>query len=554
MLVARFLPSIIGDGPTNTWMFAAFGPFLLGVAIVIWYLAASRLAWREKLTGLLGGLLLLILVIALMHPSVRGPLVVVMTIPMGIAAFVLGLSLARRNPPVRRLAVSLLTAGAAMSVSDLVLNQGAWGDFSFDLKWRWADSAEDRFLAKHASSSSSTTTQTLSPTSLQQPEWPGFRGPQRNGVQQGTVFSNNWFDQPPEELWRIPVGPAWSSFVYAGGYLFTQEQRGDAEAVVCYDAKNGREIWSTQVASRFFEGLGGLGPRATPTIHEGSIYAMGAEGWLQRLDATNGKLVWTVDLRVLANRAPPMWGFSSSPWVGHGVVAVHAAGKSKLGVVAVSTEDGRLKWSASAGENSYGTLQSVSIEGRELLALLSDDGVHLLNPTDGVKVSDYVWKHPGYRSLQPTMVDDNKMLIPTGLGSGTRLVQWNWEGDRLDARELWTSRELKPDFNDLVVHQGFAYGFDNNLFACIDLANGGRRWKGGRYGKGQVLLLADSELLLVISEQGELVLIQATPDAMKELARIRVFQEKTWNHPIVVEDRLFLRNAAEAVCYRLAIK
>ena len=134
---------------------------------------------------------------------------------------------------------------------------------------------------------------------------------------------------------------------------------------------------------------------------------------------------------------------------------------------------------------------------------------------------------------------------PPGTDEGTeKTVQ-------LEGRALWTSKDMKPDFNDILVHDGNVYGFDNAIFACISLDDGTRKWKGGRYEKGQAFLLEDSGLILVVSEKGELVLLRATPNKHEELGKIAALSDKTWNHPVVVGNRLFLRNAEEAVCYLL---
>jgi hypothetical protein len=196
----------------------------------------------------------------------------------------------------------------------------------------------------------------------------------------------------------------------------------------------------------------------------------------------------------------------------------------------------------------------VDIFGRKLLAFLSDQGAQLLEPATGAVALEYTWKHAGYRALQPQVLNGNKLLIPTGMGSGTRFVQLVEKEGALSGTEVWTSRNLKPDFNDLVVHDGYIYGFDNSIFTCIDLSDGSRKWKGGRYGKGQVLLLADSGLLLVLSEQGEVALLAASSDGYQELAKFAALDGKTWNHPVVVGDRLFIRNAREAACYRLPLR
>ena len=133
------------------------------------------------------------------------------------------------------------------------------------------------------------------------------------------------------------------------------------------------------------------------------------------------------------------------------------------------------------------------------------------------------------------------------------MIQINADEPIWSAEELWTTLALKPDYNDFVVHQGYLYGFDSGIFTCIDIETGERQWKGGRYGKGQVLLLEDSGLLLITAEKGQLVLLEATPDARKERFKMDALDGRTWNHPVVVGDRLYIRNSSEAVCYRLPV-
>ena len=190
--------------------------------------------------------------------------------------------------------------------------------------------------------------------------------------------------------------------------------------------------------------------------------------------------------------------------------------------------------------------------GEDLVLMVSNHGMEILDPDDGSVRLDYQWKFFGYRSLQP-LVLDNTVILPTGLGAGTRRIKLTKSDDAsfLEANELWTSMQLMPDFNDLVAYQGYLYGFDNAIFTCIDVETGERAWKGGRYGKGQVLLLRNSELLLVASEKGEFVMLQPDPSGHTELGRFQAINGKTWNHPVVVGDRLFIRNAEEAACYQL---
>ncbi|MFN7733544.1 MAG: PQQ-binding-like beta-propeller repeat protein [Pirellula sp.] len=551
MAVARFIPDWVQNAPSWIWMVSAFGPLLIGLVVVLWWLLVSRARWYERLLGVAGIVGAVAIEQVICDPSMRGPLLMVMTIPMAIAAFAIGAILYHRTLSSRRTWIAVALAFLAASVSALLKTDGVWGDFSFGLDWRWNASSEDRLLASRSASGKSVDAASIDTAAFRNPEWPGFRGANGDGTQRGKAFSSDWTARPPKELWRIPVGPAWSSFAIAGDYLFTQEQRGEQESVVCYDTNTGKQLWEHGEASRFFEALGGLGPRATPAIAGGFIYALGAEGWLMKIDAANGELAWKIDLKKEADREPPMWGFSSSPCVHDGLVIVHAGSKGDKGVLAFRAEDGKLAWSASAGEMSYGSVQPVQVFGKTYLALLSDTGAHFWKPDTGETGLEYDWKHQGYRALQPRILEGNQLLIPTGLGSGTRLVQLKEVDGKLEGEEVWTSINLKPDFNDLIVHDGYAYGFDNAIFTCIDLKDGARKWKGGRYQKGQAMLLADSGLIVVVSEPGELVLLRATPESLQEIYKAPAMNGKTWNHPAVVGDKLYLRNGEEAVCYEL---
>ena len=556
MAFMRFVPDLVPNAPAMIWMTSSFGPFLIGLLVVLWWLLASRARWFERVLGVLGLVAAVGIEQMICHPSMRGPLPVVLTIPLAIAAFAIGAVIFGRVLSIRRTWVALGLAALATAHSALVRTDGVWGNFAFGFDWRWKPTAEQ--LANEAIRRAGDATvagpadaKTLL-ADLASAPWPHFRGPRGDGAQTGLRFSDDWTAHPPREVWRSRIGPAWSSFAIGADRLFTQEQRLEAEVVSCYDAKTGQPIWSCATPSRFFESLGGLGPRGTPTLADGSIYALGAEGILVRVDAVDGSLVWKADLKAAAGREePPMWGFSCSPCVDGGVVVVHAGGKGDKGIVAFNVDDGRVAWTAPAGEMSYASVQKISLLDRDYLCLLSNSGAHFLEPATGKPVYDYPFPHPGYRACQAQVIDGNKLLIPAGMGTGTRLVEFSRAETGLEARELWTSLDMKPDYNDILVHDGHIYGFDNAIFACIGLEDGKRKWKGGRYAKGQALLLADSGLIVVVSEKGELVLVRATPEKHEELWKIEALGDKTWNHPVVVGDRLYLRNAEEIVCYEL---
>ncbi|MDG2131684.1 MAG: PQQ-binding-like beta-propeller repeat protein [Fuerstiella sp.] len=554
MLVGRYLNGAVEDGPAYLWMVSAFGPMLCGILILLWWLLASRATWKERVLGFAGAVSAFALTMVLLDKSMRGPAMMGLTIPMGTAGFALGAIIAARRPALRRTSVALGLATLGFGFSTLLSSDGMWGDFAVELRWRWEKTAEERLLENaERRILDDFEAQDLLSESLLSPEWPEFRGIGRTGRQRGPRLNRDWNASPPQERWKIDVGPGWSSFAVAGSSLFTQEQRGANETIVCYDANSGLEIWTHAVEGRLQDPLGGPGPRATPTLSEGRLFVTCATGPVLRLDPLIGKLVWKIDLREVADRKPPMWGFCSSPLVVGAAVVVHAGGTGDKGTIALNVATGKVEWSAPAGEHSYSSPQLSIVAGDEQILMLTNEGLDLIDPGSGAIRLNYPWKHKGYRSLQPPVVDENSILLPTGAGSGTRRIRISKSGSSLQAKEVWTSRQLKPDFNDGIVFDGHYYGFDGSIFTCINLSTGQRTWKGGRYGKGQALLLENSRIVLVVSETGEVVLLNASPDSHKELCRFQAIEGKTWNHPVVVGNLLFIRNAQKAACFELAV-
>jgi outer membrane protein assembly factor BamB len=556
MIVARFAPAYLEGGLSRYWMVAMLGPMICCLLIVIWWLAASRATWKERVFGFLGLVAVFATAMALVEPLMRGPGTISITLPMGMTAFVAGAAWFRNRRPLARTGATLLLAAAGFGFSALLRNDGMNGEYQLTLHWRWASTAEDRLLA--ARSTRSPTPEPNRPSietnlALTNLEWPGFRGADRSGNWHGPMIATNWSEHPPRQLWKVPVGPGWSSFAVAGNLLFTQEQRGPMEAVVCYDASSGREIWNRQYEARLEDPMGGPGPRATPTLANGGLFVTGATGMFLRLNPATGEVVWRKNLKEVAGRETPMWGFASSPLVIGSNVIVWAGGKDGKGLLAFDVETGALRWSAATGDHTYASPQLSTLAGEELVLMLSNDGLVLVAPATGKVRLNYEWKFSGYRALQPRVVGNDTVLLGTPMNLGTRALRITRVNGELAAEELWTSRNLKPDFSDLVTYQGCIYGNDSGFLTCLDLKTGDRMWKGGRYGKGQVLLLENAGLLLVTAEDGQVHLVRADPKAFVEVDSFKALEGKTWNHPVVAGDKLYIRNSQEAAGFQLSI-
>ena len=591
------------------------GGMIASLAILLWWLLFSRVPWVERAAAVLLLAAALLGLSAVVHPSIRngmmGMMLPLFAIPLLCLALVGGAAAGRRLSSGRRLSAIACAALLASGVVALVRTAGVTGEGTSELRWRWTETPEQRLLAAardeelphtpavstddaaHGPSGSGSARaeaagaapggalDTASPavpgTSASRPDapagetraagegdsrehrdpagirvaWPGFRGPARDAVVRGLRIDTDWSANPPREIWRRAVGPGWSSFAVDGDFLYTQEQRGDDEVVSCYRLSTGAPVWMHKDPVRFWESNAGAGPRATPAVHDGRVYALGATGTLNALNARTGARIWSRNAAADAEKEIPEWGLASSPIVVDDLVIVAVAGR----LAAYDTETGAPRWFGPEGGNGYSSPHLVTIDGVPQVLLLRGSRTTSVAPADG----RVLWEHTGQPSvgiLQPALVDGRDVLIaPADMmgGMGVRRISVSRGTGAWDVQDRWATRGLKPYFSDFVVHDGHAFGFDGSILSCIDLADGERRWKGGRYGHGQMVLLPDQDLLLVLSEHGELALVSATADQYREVARIPALEGKTWNHPVIAGDVLLVRNGEEMAAFRLPV-
>ena len=348
-------------------------------------------------------------------------------------------------------------------------------------------------------------------------------------------------------MWRRSIGPGCSSFAVKGDFFYTQEQRGEEEVVTCYNMSAGELVWRHSDQARFWDSHAGAGPRATPTLSGNRVYTFGATGILNVLDDGNGELLWSRNAASNAGAALPGWGFSSSPLVVDEVVMIAAAGK----MVAYHVDGGEPLWFGPGGGKGYSSPHLLSIDGTTQILMMNETGLESVSPGDG----RLLWKYeiPGEHIVQPALIEGGDILVSSGGNKGMRRIAVTRAIGGWDIQERWESPHIKAMFNDFVVHEGHVYGFVGPSVACMDIQSGERKWRGGRYG-GQILLLAEQDLLLVLSEKGELALVRAVPDQWEELSRIQAIEGKTWNHPVVAGDVLLVRNTQEMAAYLLPLK
>lgn len=537
---------------------ALFGGMLAGlilaVAIVVWWLFFSRLQWPVRIAGIVLTVLAVAAIRPLVHLSIAngmmGAMLYVISIPVMSLALVGAALLGQRLSRIGRLAATVAAIVLASGVLMAVRTEGMTGNAKGDFQFRWTKSPEEVLLAQGEEPLAPVA---IASTTTGGPEsgWPGFRGAKRDGVVHGVRIETDWAQKPPVAIWRKPIGPGWSSFAVSNNLIYTQEQRGESEVVSCYDLATGKPVWRHNDTARFWESNAGAGPRGTPTLHNDRVYTLGATGIVNALDARTGAVVWTRNAAQDTKKKTPGWGFSGSPLVVGDVAIIAASGA----IVGYDIANGNPRWFGPNGGAGYSSPHLLTIGGTEQVLFTNGEGLISVSPADG----KLLWKHDWASDsiVQPAVTSDGDVLVGSGSGmaSGVGLLRLAVENSAngWTTKERWLSDSLNPYFNDFVVHKDHVYGFDGNVILCVDLKDGKLKWEGGRYGHGQMVVLADQDLLVLISEEGDLALVKAVPDQFTEVARVKAIEGKTWNHPVVVGDTLLVRNSEEMAAFRVGL-
>lgn len=538
------------DNPQTVLNSKLLGPLIGTSLLLLWWLSFSRAPWHSRLLFPIGSVTLTWLAWKFTDNTMVFAFFM-FTIPTALTSGVVTLALFRSV----RFRNRCFFATSAFAVTLLgwsqLRMQGVDGDLNSEFTWRWGTTDEQIFLSELLPPPDPSDSSFQISTSPQ--DSPEFRGRNRDGTLRGESIRSDWPQSGLPEVWRRRIGPGWSSFTVVGDWLFTQEQRAGQETVSAYDAQTGKERWYFGETNRFTESISGVGPRATPTYSNGRLFTTGPSGTVQCLDSTTGEQIWRRNLIEDTGADVPMWGFSSSPLVfGDNVLVFSGAGRDRS-LISYDRETGEMRWNAGTGYLSYSSPQLAVIHDIPQVLMMTERGLTSYAPDTGTLLWEHEWELGGgaARIVQPAVIG-NDVLIGTGYGLGTIRVSVQLQEDRWNTKELWKSIALKPYFNDFVVANNCAYGFDKNIFTCVDLNTGNRMWKRGRFGHGQVLLIEDDDLLLVLSESGELVLLRVNSRKLELLHRFPALNGKTWNHPVIANGKLYVRNSVEAACFDIS--
>lgn len=454
------------------------------------------------------------------------------------------LCFSRLRKPVRWKGAGLLVVLIALAAA-MVRKDGHMGDFLPQLAWRWQARPGEGLAPLEIHQAAATAARF---TTDQAGDSSRFLGSSGTNDSPATDLPANWYASAPRELWRREIGLGWSGFAVAGDFAVTQEQRGDDEVTVAYHRMTGEPLWQHVEKARFEEAMGGIGPRATPTAQGDRVYALGATGILLCLEGKSGKLIWRRDTLADAGHQNLMWAKSCSPLVAGDKVII-TLGKGAQTLAAYSAATGEPTWRSGPDNASYGSPVLVNVAGAPQVLTVFTDRASANDPATGAEIWSWQqgFKGAAANVANPVFVPPDRVLVAIGYGVGSTLLK---TAPGTPPEILWQSVKMKPKFTNPVVRDTHLWGLDEGRLSCLDLTSGEQLWRGASYGHGQ--MLGAGGTLIIQSERGDVVVVEASAKEEIVLARIPALSSKTWNQPCLAGRHLLVRNDREAICFELA--
>lgn len=382
-------------------------------------------------------------------------------------------------------------------------------------------------------------------------DWPQFRGPQRDGKSRESGLLKNWPASGPQVVWRVPLGEGYSSVSIANGAAFTMFDAGNDEYLAGFDAATGKEKWRVRTDEKFRNSWGN-GPRATPTLVAGLIYAVSANAKFYAVEAHSGKIVWRRDLPREYGGSVPQLGYSNSPLVEDDLVLVIGCGGANRSLLAFERKSGALHWAAYSDHPGYSSPIMIEARNRRQAVFFAGTSIVAVTPREGRVLWTYPWRTNDYENVAtPVFFSNDKLFFSSAHphAAGAAVLQIKTDNGTASAQALWQSNVMQHHFSSAIFHEGHLYGADRAILKCIEAETGKEIWRQRGFGEA-ALIFADGHLL-VLGTSGTLALVEATPKAYREKARAQVLSGKCYTAPALAHGRLYLRNEEERLCLEL---
>ncbi len=380
-------------------------------------------------------------------------------------------------------------------------------------------------------------------------DWPQWRGPRQDGISRETGIFDQWPEKGPAELWRAPLGSGFSAVSVVGERAFTLYGTSDGEFAAAISVADGKPLWRSRLGDLLKNDSYGDGPRATPAVDSGRVYALSGNGALRCLDAADGHAVWGCDLLDKFGGKPPEYGFAASPVVMGDMLVVVVGARNSKSLAAFDKANGTVLWTALDDKIGYSTPREVAIDGVRQIIVLMGEALVSVSPKDGKEYWRQEWKTELDANVATPVISGNRLFISTGYSTGCALFELSVPDGKPAAKKVWANKEMKNYFSTSVLVDGYLYGFNNTKLTCLDFRTGKPKWKAGGFNRGS-LIAADGKLI-IYGDQGLLALAEISPDSYKELAKFKFCDERTWTVPTLSGGRLFLRNEKELACLKL---
>jgi len=385
-------------------------------------------------------------------------------------------------------------------------------------------------------------------------DWPQFLGLNRNGVSAETNLALIWPKDGPKILWKTKVGEGWSGPIVASNRVALFHRLNDKEVVDCLNATNGARLWRSDYPTTYRDDFGfDAGPRATPAIDANRVFTFGADGVLNCWDFFSGANIWRVDTRKEFNNAKPFFGIACSPLVEGNAVILNIGGSDGAGIVAFEKASGKVLWKATEQEASHSSPVAATIDGKRYVFVFARSGLVALQPDDGKELWEFPWKpriQASVSAATPLVIGDD-VFISASYGAGAALLRFSatkpeviWSGDDILSNHYATS----------VHHNGFLYGFDGRQeqrchLRCVELKTGKVRWTEDQFGAGTLMVVVDK--LAILTERGELMLANATPEKFSPINRAQILGVDLRAHPALANGLFYARDKSTLVCVDL---